>query len=84
MINLVGSGLALILGAHIVFLLLHANRANAVVRWVAHTADIVGLWFVGLVNTGDAAFSAVLDYALAAVFWLVVTGAVARLLRSVG
>lgn len=83
LVNLIGSVLALILAARIVFVLFHGDPANLVVRWVAHTADIVGLWFVNLIDTGNAAFSALLNHGLAAVFWLFVTGLVAHLLRSV-
>lgn len=83
-VNLVGTVLALILAAHIVLVLAHADTANTAVRWVAHASDVIGLWFVNLVHTGNVEFSAVLNYGLAAVFWLFVTGLAARLLRSVG
>ena len=83
-VNLIGTVLALILAAHIVFVLFHADSANPLVSWAGHTSRVVGLWFVNLVNTGDVAFSTLLNFGLAAVFWLFVTGLIAHLLRSVG
>src|SRR4051794_16229377 len=67
LLNLIGTALALILAMHIVFVLLHGNTANAFVAWVGRTSDVIALWFVNLVSTGDATFSAVLNYGLAAV-----------------
>lgn len=84
LVNLVGSVLALILVAHIVFDAFHIGPANKFVTWIGSTADVVGLWFTHLIDTGNATFSLVLNYGLAAVFWLIVTGIVASLLRSVG
>lgn len=83
-VNLVGTVLALILAAHVVLVLVRADAGNTAVRWIAQAADVIGLWFVNLVHTGNADFTAVLDYGMAAVFWLFVTGLAARLLRSVG
>jgi hypothetical protein len=83
-VNLIGTVLALILAAHIVFVLFHADPANLVVRWVGHAASVTGLWFVHLIDTGNVAFSTLLNFGLAAVFWLFVTGLIAHLLRSVG
>lgn len=82
--NVVGSLLAAVLVAHIVFTFFDANPANALVGWAARWANVVGLWFVNLFDTGDAAFTVLLNYGAAAVFWLVVTGFIARLLRSAG
>src|SRR5579883_1925900 len=84
LVNLVGTVLALILAAHVTFWLLHANTAHPLVRWVAHTSDVIALWFVNLVDTGNPTFSVIVNYGLAAVFWLFVTGAIAGLLRRVG
>ena len=83
-VNLAGSLLATVLVAHILFVAFGADPANALVGWVARWADVVGLWFVGLFGTGDATFTVILDYGAAAAFWLIVTGLVARVLRSAG
>lgn len=84
LVNLIGTVLGLILAAHIVFVLLHADTANGFVSWVGRTSDVIALWFVNLVDTGNATFSDIVNYGLAAVFWLLVTGVIASLLRSVG
>ncbi|HEX3783837.1 MAG TPA: hypothetical protein VHX38_29595 [Pseudonocardiaceae bacterium] len=84
LMNLVGSVLALILVAHIVFESFHIGPANRLVTWVGSTSDVISLWFAHLIDTGNATFSLVLNYGLAAVFWLIVTGVIASLLRSVG
>lgn len=84
LVNSVGTVLALILVAHIVFVLVHANPGNEIVGWATQTSAVIALWFINVVDTGDAVFSTVVNYGLAAVFWLVVTGAIARVLRSVG
>lgn len=84
LVNLVGSVLALILVAHIVFASFHIGTANRFVTWIGSTSDVVSLWFTHLIDTGNATFSLVVNYGLAAVFWLVVTGIIASVLRSVG
>jgi len=83
-VNLVGSVLALILATHVVFVLAAANAGNPAVQWIGRAADVIALWFANLINTGNPDFSVVVNYGLAATFWLFVTGLVARLLRSVG
>jgi hypothetical protein len=83
-VNLAGTVLALILATHIVLVLASANAANPAVRWVGRAADVVAVWFVNLINTGNADFSVVVNYGLAAACWLFVTGLIARLLCSVG
>lgn len=84
LVNLVGTVLALILVAHIVFQFAKAWPGNAFVNWVGSTSDVIGLWFTHLFDTGNATFTMVLNYGLAAVFWLIVTGIIASVLRSVG
>jgi hypothetical protein len=83
-VNLAGTVLALILVAHIVFQFAHAWPGSAFVTWIGSTSDVIGLWFTHLVHTGDQTFTLVLNYGLAAVFWLLVTGIIASVLRSVG
>lgn len=83
-VNLVGTALALLLIGHILFVLFGARPDNPVVTWVARWSDVVGLWFTNLFSTSSAAFTVILDYGSAAVFWLVVTGVVARVLRNTG
>jgi hypothetical protein len=84
LVNLMGTMLALILVAHIVFQFAKAWPGNAFVNWVGSTSDVISLWLTHLFSTSDPTFTMVLNYGLAAVFWLLVTGVIASLLRSVG
>lgn len=84
LVNLAGTVLALILVAHMVLQFAKAWPNTAFVNWVGSTSNVISLWFAHLFNTGDPTFTMVLDYGLAAVFWLLVTGIIASLLRSVG
>ncbi|AHH93642.1 hypothetical protein GCM10010174_30130 [Kutzneria viridogrisea] len=83
-VRMIGTVLALILVARILFLLLGANPDNQIAATVGRWADTVALWFINLFDTGNHAFSVLLNYGLAAVFWLVVTGLIARLLYRAG
>ena len=79
-VRVVGSVIAAILVAHMLFVLLGANPDNQLAAWVARWADTLALWFVNLFATGSAALNVLLNYGLAAVFWLLVTGLIARAL----
>lgn len=83
-VRFAGTALALVLTAHVLFVLFHADPDNPVVAWAARWSGVLGLWFTDLFHTGSPAFTALLDYGAAAVFWLVVTGVLASVLRSVG
>jgi hypothetical protein len=83
-VHLIGTVLALILVAHILFVVFHARPDNPLANWAAHSSDVIGLWFTHLFQTGDHVFTVAVDYGLAAVFWLVVTGVIATILRNVG
>ncbi|SDN32330.1 hypothetical protein SAMN04489726_6053 [Allokutzneria albata] len=80
-VRAIGTVIALILLAHVIFVLVSVNEANALVQFVASAASALALWFVNLFDTGNATMDLLLNYGLAIVFWLVVTGIVARLLR---
>jgi hypothetical protein len=83
-VNAVGSVLALILALHIIFVLVGTNPANALVNFVGQWADAFAVWFRDLFTTGNVTVDLILNYGLAAVFWLLVTGVLARLVHRVG
>lgn len=83
-VRLAGSALALVLTAHILFVVFDAAPDNPVASWASRWSDVLGLWFTDLFHTGSPVFTVILDYGSAAVFWLIVTGVVASVLRSVG
>jgi hypothetical protein len=83
-INAVGTILALIIALHVVFTLAGTNPANGLVNFVAQWAEAFALWFRDLFSTGNVTADLILNYGLGAVFWLFVTGLLARLVRTVG
>jgi hypothetical protein len=84
LIRIVGGLFVLILVAHVVLTLGDANPANTIARFVAYWADRLQLGFRGLFTPADARVRIVVDYGLAALFWLVVTWLLVRLVRRLG
>jgi hypothetical protein len=80
-VRAIGSVIAIILGLHIVFVLFNANSANSFVRVIADWANTLALWFRDLFNTGNANADLALNFGLAIIFWVVVTGLLARLIN---
>ena len=74
----IGVVFALIEILFILMIVLGANPANAFFRFIQSLADPLALFFPGLFNTGNFNVDVLLNYGLAAVFWLVVTGILAR------
>lgn len=83
-VRVIGTIIAVILVAHILFALLGATPGNPLVMWVAQWAGVLAIWFGNLFATGSDALNVILNYGLAAVFWLVVTGLIARVLYRAG
>lgn len=75
----IGAVFAVILALHILFVLMGANAGNAFVQFIAYWAGVLALWFKGLFATGNGQMDVLLNYGLAIVFWLIVTGLLARL-----
>jgi hypothetical protein len=74
----VGALFALIEILFILLVLLGANSGNAFYRFVHSLAGALALFFPGLFDVSGAKLQVILDYGLAAVFWIVVTGLIAR------
>ena len=74
----IGALFAFIEVLFILMIVLGANPANAFFRFVQSLADPLALFFPGLFSTGNFNLDVFLNYGLAAVFWLVVTGLLAR------
>jgi hypothetical protein len=74
----IGVVFALIEILYILMIVLGANTANAFFRFIQSLAEPLALFFPGLFNTGNYNVDVLLNYGLAAVFWLVVTGILAR------
>ncbi len=84
MIRIVGWFFVVILVGHIALTLGEANPANGITRFVAYWADRLLLGFQNLFTPADARVRVLVNYGLAALFWLVVTFVVARLVRRLG
>ncbi|QLY29131.1 hypothetical protein [Nocardia huaxiensis] len=74
----VGAVFALIEGLYILMLVLDADQTNRFFLFIKQFAEPLALFFPGLFHTGNADLDIVLNYGLAALFWLIVSGFVAR------
>lgn len=75
----IGAIIAVIIVAHILFVLFGANPGNTLVTFVRNWANVLALWFHDLFDTGNATMNLIVNYGLAILFWLVVTGIIARM-----
>lgn len=71
---------ALIEAVYILLIVLGANTANAFFTFVRSLAEPLALFFPGLFGTGNYTMDVLLNYGLAAVFWLVIGSIVARVI----
>jgi hypothetical protein len=78
-ITAVGGIFALVEVIYILLVLFNANPANGFFRFIQSIAEPLALFFPGLFNLVNDKLEFILNYGLAAVFWLVVTGLIARL-----
>lgn len=65
---------------YILLIVLGANAANGFFRFLASLAEPLALFFPGLFSTGSYNLDVILNYGLAAVFWLVVGSIIARII----
>jgi hypothetical protein len=76
----VGALFAVIEVIYILMILMGANAANAFFGFIRSLAEPLALFFPGLFPVANYDLNVLLNYGLAAVFWLVVTGFIARLI----
>jgi hypothetical protein len=75
---------ALVLVVHVLLTVGHANPDNAITRFFDATADPLALAFRNLFTPENAELRVLVNYGLAALFWLVVSSVLARLVRRLG
>ena len=75
---------ALVLVVHVLLTVGDANPANAITRFFSATADPLALAFKSLFTPENAKLRVLVNYGLAAVFWLIVSGVLSRLIRRLG
>lgn len=74
---------AVILVLHVIFTVGSANAGNGIVSWIRSWADTLSLGFKDLFEPNDAKLRVLVNYGIAALFWLIVSSIVARLLRRI-
>ncbi|MEU6558453.1 hypothetical protein [Nocardia nova] len=79
-VQTVGGVLALIEVVYILLQIFDANQTNRFFTFVKGLAEPLALFFPGLFTTGSRDWDIIVNYGLAAVFWLVVAGIIARVL----
>jgi hypothetical protein len=75
---------AAILVLHVIFVVGSANPANAIVSWVRGWAGSFAVGFQDLFEPSDPKLRVLVNFGIAALFWLAVSGIVARIIRRVG
>ncbi|QIZ35484.1 hypothetical protein [Saccharopolyspora sp. ASAGF58] len=78
LINGAGFLFAALLVLHIVFVVTGFPAENGLAQSVAQAAEPLALFFPGLVQAPGEVLQVLLDYGLAAVFWVLVGGGLAR------
>ncbi|UVS76552.1 hypothetical protein [Actinokineospora sp. UTMC 2448] len=76
--------IALVLVVHVVLVMGNANPDNPITGFVADAAEPLALAFKDLFTPEDRKLAVLVNYGIAAVFWLVVSSVAARLIRRLG
>ncbi|HJQ47648.1 MAG TPA: hypothetical protein VJ870_15225 [Amycolatopsis sp.] len=79
----VGLIFAVILVLHVIFTIGSANPSNGIVSWVRGWADSLSIGFKDLFEPGDEKLRVLVNYGIAALFWLVVSAIVVKVIRRV-
>lgn len=80
----IGLIFALILVVHIIFTIAEANQDNGIVTFVRGWADPLTLGFRDLFQPEDPNLQVLVNYGIAAIFWLIVSSVGAKIIRRVG
>jgi hypothetical protein len=84
LVRWVGLIFALVLAVHVLLTVGHANPDNGITVFFARVADPLALAFRNLFTPDNAQLRVLVNYGLAALFWLVVSAVVTRLIRRLG
>jgi hypothetical protein len=80
----IGLIFAALLVIHVIFTVGSANPDNGIVSFVKSWADSLALGFSDLFTPSDEKLRVLVNYGIAAIFWLVVSGVLAKIIRRVG
>lgn len=75
---------ALVLVVHVLLTVGHANPDNGITEFFSGAADPLALAFRTLFTPDNAELRVLVNYGLAALFWLVVSSVLSRLIRRLG
>lgn len=79
LLQMVGFVLCVILVMHTVFVLFDFRPEGGLANSVARAAEPLALFFPGLIDAPSRALQVLLDYGLAAMFWMLVGGVLGRI-----
>lgn len=82
LVRAVGSVFAFLLAAHVVLTLGNANPEHTITQFVAGVADPLALGLQDLFMPADPGLAVLLNYGVAALFWLFVTSLATKILRA--
>lgn len=78
----VGTLLAVLMTAHVVLAIGGANPDNGITRFVAEWARPLALGFADLFTPADPQAAVLVNYGIAALFWLIVTSIAVKVIRA--
>ncbi len=78
-----GTACAALLAIHVVLTVGGANPDNGITRFMAKWADPLALGFQDLFTPDDPKLAVLLNYGIAALFWLIATSMAAKILRAI-
>lgn len=79
-----GNSAAVLLTIHVVLTVFDANPDNGITRFVRDWARPLALGFDNLFTPADPQLAVLINYAIAALFWLFATSLAIRILRALG
>jgi uncharacterized protein YggT (Ycf19 family) len=84
LIRWIGLAFALVLVIHVILTVGNANPANGITEFFADVAEPIALAFRDLFTPENAELRVLVNYGLAALFWLIVSSVLAKLIRRLG
>lgn len=80
----IGLVFAAFLVIHVIFTVGSANPDNGIVSFIRSWADSLALGFGDMFTPSDQKLRVLVNYGIAAIFWMVVSGILAKVIRRVG
>jgi len=77
----VGLAFAVVLVVHVLLTVGNANQANSITKFFSSAADPLALAFRDLFTPSNGELRVLVNFGLAALFWLIVSSVLSRLIR---